>query len=109
MSAGPRSYESTTRGRESTAATRRGRASAQAHSAPAAAAFEPERLEDLLASLPALAAEAVDAETRLRERVALLKDRRATWAEIGAALHVTRQAAWERFGPRARRPGEGVA
>ena len=87
----------TTRGRnQSTAATRRVRR-AQAHSAPAAAAFEPERLEDLLASLPALAAEAVDAETRLRERVALLKDRRATWAEIGAALHVTRQAAWERF------------
>ena len=54
-------------------------------------------LEELLATLPVLAAEARAADDRLREQVALLKDRRATWAEIGSALNVTRQAAWERF------------
>ena len=62
-------------------------------------------LDDLLATLPTLAAEAAQAEVRLRERVALLKERRATWAEIGSALSVTRQAAWERFGRRHSRAG----
>ena len=62
-------------------------------------------LDDLLATLPTLAADAVRAEIRLRERVDLLRDRRATWAEIGASLGVTRQAAWERFGRRASRAG----
>jgi hypothetical protein len=61
-------------------------------------------IEELLATLPLLADEARRADERLREQVALLKDRRATWAEIGSALNVTRQAAWERFagGPGAR-------
>jgi hypothetical protein len=62
-------------------------------------------LDDLLATLATLSADAARAEVRLRERVALLRDRRATWAEIGAALGVTRQAAWERFGRRTRRAG----
>ena len=62
-------------------------------------------LDDLLATLPTLAADAVRAEVRLRERVTLLRDRRATWAEIGASLGVTRQAAWERFGRRTSRAG----
>ena len=60
-------------------------------------------IEELLATLPLLAAEARQADERLRERVALLKDRRATWAEIGSALKVTRQAAWERFAGGSRR------
>jgi hypothetical protein len=60
-------------------------------------------IEELLATLPLLAAEARRADERLRERVALLKDRRATWAEIGSALNVTRQAAWERFAGGSRR------
>ena len=55
-------------------------------------------LEALLATLPLLAAEARLADERLHARVALLKDRRATWAEIGSALNVSRQAAWQRFG-----------
>ena len=62
-------------------------------------------LDDLLATLPTLAADAVRAEIRLRERVTLLRDRRATWAEIGASLGVTRQAAWERFGRRTSKAG----
>lgn len=76
-------------------------------SAGAAGARPPESLplDDLLATLPTLAAEARVADERLHERVALLKERRATWAEIGAALNVSRQAAWERFGRRAREAG----
>ena len=53
--------------------------------------------EELLAALPASAA-AVDAvEEKLRDHVATLRDRGASWERIAAALGVSRQAAWERF------------
>lgn len=52
----------------------------------------------LLALLPALEDEIAAGERRLRECVRMLRARRATWREIGDALQVSRQAAWERFG-----------
>lgn len=52
----------------------------------------------LLAQLPALEEEIEAGERRLREYVRLLRAHRATWREIGEALQVSRQAAWERFG-----------
>jgi ClpX C4-type zinc finger len=53
--------------------------------------------EQLLASLaPSLAA--VDAAHEVLQRqVDLLRGREVSWARIGAALGITRQAAWERF------------
>jgi len=51
----------------------------------------------LLALLPALEDEIEAGERRLRECVRLLRAHRATWREIGDALQVSRQAAWERF------------
>lgn len=37
-------------------------------------------------------------EPQLREAVAIARKQRITWEEIGEALGVTRQSAWERFG-----------
>lgn len=54
-------------------------------------------IPDLLALLPALEDEIEAGERRLRECVRLLRAHRATWREIGDALQVSRQAAWERF------------
>lgn len=51
----------------------------------------------LLALLPAYEDEIEAGERRLRECVRLLRAHRATWREIGDALQVSRQAAWERF------------
>lgn len=51
----------------------------------------------LLALLPAFDDEITAADRRLRECVQLLREHRATWREIGDALQVSRQAAWERF------------
>ncbi|HVE92588.1 MAG TPA: hypothetical protein VNE62_09885 [Actinomycetota bacterium] len=36
-------------------------------------------------------------ESPLREAVHLARSQRRTWEEIGAALGITRQSAWERF------------
>lgn len=54
-------------------------------------------LAELLALLPDLEAEIELGERRLRECVAMLRARRASWREIGEALEVSRQAAWARF------------
>ena len=35
----------------------------------------------------------------LQTQVDLLREREVSWAEIGAALGITRQAAWDRFAP----------
>lgn len=53
----------------------------------------------LLALLPVIEADIERDRAQLRECVALLRARRASWREIGDALSVTRQAAWERFQP----------
>jgi hypothetical protein len=51
----------------------------------------------LLSLLPAIEADIEAEERRLRACVRMLRARRATWREIGDALQVSRQAAWERF------------
>ena len=61
-------------------------------------AHEGTPVEDLLQDLAAIAGEVEGAEHRLKCHVQLLRRRRVTWAEIGKALSVTRQAAWQRFG-----------
>ncbi|MFV8314892.1 ClpX C4-type zinc finger protein [Mycobacterium sp. 23] len=51
----------------------------------------------LLARLAPAAGRAAAADTGLRGLVDTLRRRGVSWARIGQALGVTRQAAWERF------------
>jgi ATP-dependent Clp protease ATP-binding subunit ClpX len=53
--------------------------------------------EQILDLLPRIAAVGAQTEASLQRLVAILRERRVTWASIGAALQVTRQSAWERF------------
>jgi hypothetical protein len=53
--------------------------------------------EQILANLPQMAAMSAQAEFSLQERIAELRRRGMTWAQLGATLGVSRQAAWERF------------
>lgn len=51
----------------------------------------------LLASLRPAAAAIAGVEQSVREQVGVLRGRGVTWARIGEALGVSRQAAWERY------------
>jgi ClpX C4-type zinc finger protein len=53
--------------------------------------------EQILDRLPRVAAVGAQTETSLQQLVTTLRERRVTWARIGAALGITRQSAWERF------------
>ena len=53
--------------------------------------------EQLLDLLPRLAAVGAQTEAKLQRLVTILRERKVTWARIGAALQITRQSAWERF------------
>ncbi|GGT02292.1 ClpX C4-type zinc finger protein [Nonomuraea spiralis] len=53
--------------------------------------------EDMLTMLPRQALTVEQAERDLRAWVRLLRERGVTWARIGEALGVSRQAAWDRF------------
>jgi hypothetical protein len=53
--------------------------------------------DELLAHLPEISAVASQVEDRLRSWVGTARQRRISWARIGAALGMTRQSAWERF------------
>jgi ATP-dependent Clp protease ATP-binding subunit ClpX len=53
--------------------------------------------EQLLELLPRVAAVGEQTEASLQRLVTVLRERRVTWARIGAALQITRQSAWERF------------
>ena len=53
--------------------------------------------EQLLDLLPRIAAGGEQTEANLQRLVTILRERRMTWARIGAALQVTRLSAWERF------------
>lgn len=53
--------------------------------------------DDLLASLRPAAAAVDGVEQSVRDQVAVLRERGVTWARIGEALGVSRQAAWERY------------
>ncbi|MET8142565.1 ClpX C4-type zinc finger protein [Sphaerisporangium sp. NPDC005288] len=51
----------------------------------------------ILEHLPRVAAVGKQVEENLRDWVLRLRERKVTWASIGAALGMTRQSAWERF------------
>ena len=53
--------------------------------------------EQALASLPRIARVAAQVEANLSSWVRRLHDRGVSWARIGAATNMTRQAAWGRF------------
>ncbi len=53
--------------------------------------------DELLATLPRVAAVSRQVEGELAEAVAEARARGITWTRIGAALGMTRQSAWERF------------
>jgi hypothetical protein len=53
--------------------------------------------EQILDLLPRIAAVGAQTEASLQRLVNILRERRVTWARIGAALRITRQSAWERF------------
>ncbi len=54
-------------------------------------------LEEVLASLPRVAAAGAQVERDLTGWVWRARELGATWARIGDALGMTRQSAWERF------------
>jgi len=53
--------------------------------------------EQILDQLPRVAAVGAQTEVSLQRLVTILRERKVTWARIGAALRMTRQSAWERF------------
>jgi hypothetical protein len=53
--------------------------------------------DELLASLARRQAVVQQAETGVREHVAILRRRGISWTRIGETLGVSKQAAWERF------------
>ena len=53
--------------------------------------------DELLAHLPEIASVASQVEERLSAWVGAARQRRISWARIGASLGMTRQSAWERF------------
>ena len=53
--------------------------------------------EELLAKLPLISAAAEQSVEYLRDWVGLARERGLSWTDIGAALGISRQAAWERF------------
>jgi hypothetical protein len=53
--------------------------------------------EELLASLTRIQAAVPQIDAALHDHVDLLRSRGVSWTRIGAALGVSKQAAWERF------------
>ena len=52
---------------------------------------------DLLAKLPLIARTGAQVDRFLVEWVRLVRERGLSWAQVGGALGISRQAAWERF------------
>ena len=52
---------------------------------------------EMLGKLPDISAEASQVDRFLRQWVSMIRERNISYAEIGKALGVSRQAAWERF------------
>jgi ATP-dependent Clp protease ATP-binding subunit ClpX len=61
-------------------------------------AFDADDDDALLRRLAPASGRVAAADTGLRGLVDLLREREISWARIGEALGVSRQAAWERFG-----------
>jgi len=66
---------------------------------PAFAELDTMSDDELLASLRSASTAVQSMRQLLQERVSELRRRELTWGQIGAALGVSRQAAWERFAP----------
>jgi hypothetical protein len=62
---------------------------------------------DMLARLPLIAATAAQVDRYLRLWVGQIRERHLSYAEIGKALGVSRQAAWERFSRSVAGPANG--
>ena len=75
------------------------RAEQRKPSEPGTQLFRDEAMTDeqILDLLPRIAAVGAQTEASLQRLVTILRERRVTWARIGAALQITRQSAWERF------------
>src|SRR5215471_10651573 len=71
----------------------------KAHQGPAAdfAGWDAYTNKELLASLAPGEATLAAVRDDLRAKVAILRERGVSWAAIGEALGISRQAAWERF------------
>jgi hypothetical protein len=63
---------------------------------------------DMLARLPLIAATAAQVDRYLRLWVGRIRERHISYAEIGKALGVSRQAAWERFSRVVDTPKDGA-
>ena len=64
---------------------------------PSLPAWESMPDEEVLKTLPRIAAVAAQVEGSLLRWVAETRRRGTSWARIGAALEISRQSAWERF------------
>lgn len=65
--------------------------------APGFGAWDERPDEDLLTGLAKVQAVAAQAEAAVHDHVDVLRARSISWTRIGAALGVSKQAAWERF------------
>jgi hypothetical protein len=63
---------------------------------------------EILAKLPLIADTATQVNGFLGEWVQMARERNLSWAEIGQALGVSRQAAWERFAGSKTRKSDGA-
>lgn len=52
---------------------------------------------EILQHLPEISQVSLKVEEQLRVWVRVARERKIAWAQIGAALGITRQSAWERF------------
>jgi ATP-dependent protease Clp ATPase subunit len=52
---------------------------------------------EILQHLPEISRVSLKVEEQLRAWVRVARERKIAWAQIGAALDITRQSAWERF------------
>ena len=52
---------------------------------------------DLLSKLPLIAASAEQVNNFMGDWIGLIRERNLSWAAIGKAMGISRQAAWERF------------
>lgn len=66
---------------------------------PQLPSWQPLSDQELLGRLPAIASVASQVEGGLQRWVAEARRRQASWADIGGALGISRQSAWERFSP----------
>jgi len=65
---------------------------------------------EMLAKLPLIVQSVNQGDKFLRSWIELLRERKLSWAQIGQAVGISRQAAWERFsGTPAKRREEGTA